>query len=722
MAEMAKHRVNGEVGCGFMGGIFQRLSFWPRRTSVHSLPPISGNDILRVPSTDNSKRQRSSSGESARIASNSSDTAPKINEKASTNCVSVHPRPSTSHRRVQGRRLSDAARSSTSSSTSLSQRKMSKSPDSGDERKPTRESSGNSTEITRMITTDSLQLCESKALVRATSSNVMLLGHVGNLRQTGPLKSQGNNSPKSNATAKTEGYLSRNLQERSSMTNPKNGFGKIGGNAIMGNIVRKNSDEFRQFGGVVNKFDPEAFKAIGNEAYKLGRFEEALALYDRAIALDSNKSSYHCNRSAALIGLGRIVEAIFECKEAILIEPSYHRAHHRLAKLYLRVGETEKAIHHYKHSGAYADLEDMAQAETVRKHLSRCTEAAELKEWSTLLNGTRSAISYGADSAPQVYALQAEALLSLCRHEEAQATYQKGPNFKTDFCIKLFGPSYSAYIMMIEARVFLAAGRFEDAVAASQHAARLDPSSKEVNAVVKRARAVTSARLSGNLLFRASKFSEACLVYSEGLENDPYNSILLCNRAACRSKLGQYEKAVEDCTSALNVWPSYIKARLRRADCNAKLERWEVSVQDYEMLIRETPGNEEVGRALFEAQVQLKKRRGEDIKDLKFGSNLIFITSNERFRHFITSPGMSVVLFCKKTNHKQVLHVLEEVCKKFPSIHFLKVEIEDHPYLAKLECVVSIPAFRIYKNGAKVKEVPGNDREMLETSVKLYSS
>lgn len=71
------------------------------------------------------------------------------------------------------------------------------------------------------------------------------------------------------------------------------------------------------------------------------------------------------------------------------------------------------------------------------------------------------------------------------------------------------------------------------------------------------------------------------------------------------------------------------------------MERWEASVQDYEMLIRETPGDEEVGRALFEAQVQLKKERGEEIKDLKFGSNLIFITSNERFRHFITSPGKS---------------------------------------------------------------------------------
>lgn len=69
------------------------------------------------------------------------------------------------------------------------------------------------------------------------------------------------------------------------------------------------------------------------------------------------------------------------------------------------------------------------------------------------------------------------------------------------------------------------------------------------------------------------------------------------------------------------------------------MERWEASVQDYEMLIRESPGDEEVGRALFEAQVQLKKQRGEDTRDLKFGSNLIFINSNERFRHFVTSPG-----------------------------------------------------------------------------------
>lgn len=91
------------------------------------------------------------------------------------------------------------------------------------------------------------------------------------------------------------------------------------------------------------------------------------------------------------------------------------------------------------------------------------------------------------------------------------------------------------------------------------------------------------------------------------------------------------------------------------------------------MLIRVKPGDEEVARALFETQLQLKMLWGEDIKDLKFGSNLVFISSNDKFRHYVTSPGMSVVLFCNKATHKQVLVVLEQTCKKFPSVNFLKV-------------------------------------------------
>lgn len=494
-------------------------------------------------------------------------------------------------------------------------------------------------------------------------------------------------------------------------------------NSVMGNIMRKSGDGVSQFRSPRSNriLDPEVLKSMGNEAYKQGRFSEALALYERAIAIDSNKATYHCNKSAALIGLGRFQHAIVECEEAIRIDPSYPRAHSRLATIYFRLGEAEKALNCNKET-PYFDSELDFQAQALQVHFNKCSEARKVKDWKVILKETQSAISLGVDSAPKVYALQTEALLKLLRQQEAYTIYEKMPKFDLDWCNKLFGPVSSAYLLMIGAQVYLAAGRFEDAVTASQKAAKLDPSNTDVNVVVRRARAATSARLSGNLLFKASKFTEACAVYNEGLEYDPFNSVLLCNRAACRSKLGQFEKAIEDCNVALTVQPNYSKAMLRRADCNAKLERWEAAIQDYEMLIREKPGDEEVARALFEIQLKLKMLRGEDVKDLKFGSNLVCISSNDRFRHYVTSPGMSVVLFCNKATHKQVVLVLEQTCKRFPSVNFLKVEIEDHPYLAKSESVNSVPAFKIYKNGSRVKEIPGKNHEMLERSVKLYSS
>ncbi|MED6146043.1 hypothetical protein PIB30_030836 [Stylosanthes scabra] len=186
----------------------------------------------------------------------------------------------------------------------------------------------------------------------------------------------------------------------------------------------------------------------------------------------------------------------------------------------------------------------------------------------------------------------------------------KCPKFDVDECSRFFGPICNANLLVTHAQVDIAAGRFEDALEAAQKAVSLDPNNREANMVMRKAQGVSAARSKGNELFKASRFSEACAAYGEGLERDPYNSVLLCNSAACRLKLGQLEKAVEDCTLALNLRPSYAKARLRRADCNAKLEKWEASIQDYEILLKETQDDEQVNRALLEAQEKLKKKRG----------------------------------------------------------------------------------------------------------------
>lgn len=113
--------------------------------------------------------------------------------------------------------------------------------------------------------------------------------------------------------------------------------------------------------------------------------------------------------------------------------------------------------------------------------------------------------------------------------------------------------------------------RIDDAMEASEMASKMDSNNKDVNMMVCRIKVVMGARSKGNELFKAANYPDACVAYGEGLDHDPFNSVLLCNRAACRTKMGQFEKAVEDCTMALNIRPTYNKARLRRADCNFKV-------------------------------------------------------------------------------------------------------------------------------------------------------
>lgn len=279
--------------------------------------------------------------------------------------------------------------------------------------------------------------------------------------------------------------------------------------------------------------------------------------------------------------------------------------------LLIGLGEPDKAIYHMKQSSNESAGADVSRAQSVKSRIARSNDARRLKNWITVLQEAQAAVADGADCAPQVMALQAEALLRLQRHDEADSLLSGAgaPRFGVDESTKFFGTFGHAYFLIVRAQVDMAAGRFEDAVATAQTAFQLDPSNREVAVVQRRAKAAAAARLRGNDLFKAAKFVEACAAYGEGLDREPGNAVLLCNRAACHAKLGRHEKAVEDCSAALDVRPSYSKARLRRADCNVKLERWEASLRDYQVLVQELPENEDVKKALSEVEAKLKGQR-----------------------------------------------------------------------------------------------------------------
>lgn len=63
-----------------------------------------------------------------------------------------------------------------------------------------------------------------------------------------------------------------------------------------------------------------------------------------------------------------------------------------------RLGDGERALKHYEHTGDECDLKN---AQNLKTHMINYQDARKLKDWTTMLKESELAISSGADSAPQ---------------------------------------------------------------------------------------------------------------------------------------------------------------------------------------------------------------------------------------------------------------------------------------------------------------------------------
>ncbi|KAH0933047.1 hypothetical protein HID58_010164 [Brassica napus] len=492
------------------------------------------------------------------------------------------------------------------------------------------------------------------------------------------------------------------------------------GNYGHGNVVKSGGGSTGKTNhAVANGESSEELKRLGNDMYRRGSFSEALSFYDRAISLSPENASYRSNRAAALTALRRLGEAVKECLEAVRLDPSYSRAHQRLASLYLRLGEAENARRHLCFSGQCPDQADLQRLQTLEKHLRRCWEARKIGDWRTAVKETDAAIANGADSSPQLVACKAEALLRLNQIEESEFCLSCIPRLDHDQSqAKLFGMVAEAYVLCIQAQVDMALGRFENGVVKAERASMLDQTNPELVSVLNNVKMVAKARSRGNELFSSGRYSEASVAYGDGLKYDGSNSVLYCNRAACWYKLGLWEKSVEDCNHALKIHSGYIKALLRRAASYGKLGRWEDAVRDYEFVRRELPGDSEVAESLERAKTALS----QESKSLGFNNEVEAVSSLDKFKNSVSLPGVSVFHFKSSSNRQceEISPYVNTLCLRYPLVHFFMVDVEESLALAKAESIRKVPTFKMYKNGDKVKEMICPSHQFLEDSIKHF--
>ncbi|XP_046722835.1 dnaJ homolog subfamily C member 7 [Silurus meridionalis] len=355
--------------------------------------------------------------------------------------------------------------------------------------------------------------------------------------------------------------------------------------------------------------EAEGCKEQGNAYYVKKDYAEAFNYYTKAIDLCPKNASYYGNRAATLMMLSRYREALEDSQQAVRLDDTFMKGHLREGKCHLLLGNAMAASRCFQ---KVLELEsDNSQAQQELKNAESILEYERMAEIGFDKRDFRMVVFCmdraleSASACHRFKVLKAECLALLGRYPEAQSV-------ASDI---LRMDSTNGDALYVRGLCLYYEDCIDKAVQFFVQALRMAPDHEKARLACRNAKALKAKKEEGNQAFKEGNFEDAYNLYSEALTIDPNNiktnAKLYCNRATVGSKLKKLEQAIEDCTKAIKLDESYIKAYLRRAQCYMDTEQYEEAVRDYEK-VYQTEKTKEHKTLLKNAQLELKKSKRKD--------------------------------------------------------------------------------------------------------------
>ncbi|XP_047330125.1 uncharacterized protein LOC124933733 [Impatiens glandulifera] len=377
----------------------------------------------------------------------------------------------------------------------------------------------------------------------------------------------------------------------------------------------------------------EKWRLRGNQAYSNGDMLNAEEYYSQGLAcISERETSRSClravmlcysNRAASRMSLGKMREAISDCKKAASIDPSFLRVHVRAANCYLALGEVEDASLHFMKclqpgTDACVDrklvLEASEGLEKAQKVLEYIRESENLLQGRTSTDAENAlgliaeALTISAYSEKLVQR-KADALFMLQKYEDLilwceqtlASAAKNCPSNNGGVVANMEPPgvlktSFRLWRWYLIIKSYFYLGRLEEALAFMK---KEEPNfATEMNdnksheplvALTATIRELLRFKTAGNEAFQAGKYAEAIEHYSGALsctvESRPFAAVCFCNRAAAYKAMNQIADAIAECSLAIALDGNYVKAISRRATLFEMIRDYEQASMDLRRLV-----------------------------------------------------------------------------------------------------------------------------------------
>lgn len=373
----------------------------------------------------------------------------------------------------------------------------------------------------------------------------------------------------------------------------------------------------------------EEWKSDGNDLYRAKHYSEAIKAYGVAIQLDGESNPpYYLNRAAAYLMTKQFQEAVTDCETSINLDSSNAKAHFRKANALKGMFKISEAMQSWEAGLALDPSNEAARKdrdstqvsinamENLRTMMSdNGNSSAKFRVcWQQAENMTK---VFGTNNR-QINLIRVECMLGSGKTEDAY-------NLSNSMMRSASGGS-DLELLQLRAKILCHMGDVENAVRHLQQAMRADPDNATCRAFYKYTKEMEETKKAGDDAYRNGDYDEAIAKWTRSIEMSSaakegyghgykvYVAKLYCNRAQAKSKKGESEAAVHDCSSSIRANPRFLKAWLRRAELNFAMggkEALEQCINDYEKVsdLQEQESGADDSTAKIDVKSRIKKAK-----------------------------------------------------------------------------------------------------------------